>query len=58
MDRVDYHIAEAEDRLEAAQLLLQNQKYRDAVSRAYYKGNFSKDSQGADSEIRRRICKD
>ncbi len=36
MDKVDYHIAEAEDRLGAAQLLLQNQKYSDAVSSAYY----------------------
>jgi uncharacterized protein (UPF0332 family) len=36
LDRVEYHLKEAEEKLESARILLQNCKFKDAISRAYY----------------------
>ncbi|MFQ6135681.1 MAG: HEPN domain-containing protein [Candidatus Hydrothermarchaeales archaeon] len=36
MDKVEYHLKEAEERLEAAKILLENKRIKDAISRAYY----------------------
>ena len=36
MDRIQYHLDEAEERLGSAMLLLEKGYYKDAVNRAYY----------------------
>ncbi|GBE18873.1 HEPN domain protein [archaeon BMS3Abin16] len=36
MDRVDYHLAEADERLETARILLDHKRPKDAIGRAYY----------------------
>lgn len=36
MDKVDYHLSEAEERLKTAKILLENRRPKDAISRAYY----------------------
>ena len=36
LDRIQYHLDEAEERLGSAMLLLEKGYYKDAVSRAYY----------------------
>ncbi len=36
LDRVQYYLEEADEKLDSAKLLLENGYFKDAVSRAYY----------------------